>query len=176
VEIVEIRREFLDPDRLKQELEEIRQEALKNNMILFYSVNEDFFVEGNVNPDLSIFLKEAKVLGAERVKFNFGIAPTKYSKELTNKVSEIDKESIKINIENNQVASSCNINDMRNFFEFSSKENFSFNFCFDLANWAWTGTSLTEAVDKIGKYADYIHLKNYHLVNEKLIVTSLCRG
>jgi len=173
---VEIRREFLNETNLPSELKEIKLAAKKNNLTLFYSINDEFFKQGKFNQQINNYVEEAELLGAERIKLNFGSEPNYDSSDLHKELDKLGQNPIKINIENNQTKEHCNLQEIVTFFEFCYQQNYRFKFCFDLANWAWTGTLVADAVRELSSYTDYVHLKNYTVENDQLIVTSLNRG
>lgn len=176
VEVLEIRREFLNEKYLLTELTELKMEAEKQNVTLFYSVNDELFQIEGLNPQIKDYVKEALLLNAERIKFNFGYYQTELSIEEINVLTELTANSPKINIENNQTVEHCNLVNMEKFLIECKTNQIPINFCFDLANWLWTGTEVQHAIDKLKDYTDYVHLKNYKNEGIELVVTSLAGG
>lgn len=173
---MEIRREFLDEAHLRNELRELEIAAKKQHITLFYSVNDEIFKENKLNPKLTEYVEEALLLGSERIKFNFGSYSNEFTSELAKYLKQLEAWPLKINNENNQTEEHCDLQSIIVFFDFCQTHDIKFNFCFDLANWLCTRTSIEEAISSLASYTDYVHLKNYKYKDGELVVTSLERG
>ena len=134
------------------------------------------FQAGRLNQKLDDYLNEAVLLGAKRIKFNFGSLPDKLTETCLVDLKRLTKFPLKINVENNQTREHCHLEDIKHFFDFCQQRALEIGFCFDLANWLWTGTSVTEAINRLAPYTDYIHLKNYRDEAGELVVTNLAAG
>ncbi|MFQ7236645.1 MAG: sugar phosphate isomerase, partial [Enterococcus hulanensis] len=64
---VEIRREYFK--NIEEELPVIESEAKRLNMQLFYSVPDEVYISGEINPKLEQYLVEAKRMGVKHIKW-----------------------------------------------------------------------------------------------------------
>ena len=170
----EVRREFLkDIDR---ELLLIKQAADKYAVALFYSVNEDFLVDGKVNSELTQLLDEAKVLSAPFVKMNTGSARDVSHESLDDLALHLQQSDIGIRLENNQDPDNATITNCQAVMALIAEANLPISFVFDTANWAFLDQDLNEAVRVFEPVTSYLHVKNYQLKEGQKEVASFFAG
>jgi len=170
---VEIRNEFLAGN--VEELHQIRDEAQKNKLNVYYSVNDSLFINQGINRKLTQYIAEMHELGADHLKLNFGQV-SEFNDELVSKLSEYLDGSFELNVENNQTASESKLIDIAKFFKVVQNLKIDIGFCFDSANWYWTGSTPEEAAVQLASVTRYLHLKNKRGSDEKLSVTPLIEG
>jgi len=170
---VEIRNEFLSGN--DSELVQIRDEAKHQQLEVYYSVNAPLFVQREINPRFGQYIAEMHQLGASHLKLNFG----EYPKDEMLILSDLGKYldgSFEFNVENNQTPSESKLKDIVNFFTAIDHSNVDVGFCFDTANWYWTGNTPEEAAKLLSKSTRYLHLKNKMGEAGSLQVTPLVQG
>lgn len=155
---IEIRREYASQSF--QEMKALNKMRLGKRLTLFYSVPDNLFVNGAINPELIQYIGEAQKMGVSYVKLTLGDFDN-YSGNLFEDLSSIVPESIQINIENDQTISNSSIHSLVSFFNSSEKSGAHIGFVNDLGNWAFTGQDEQEASIQLLKYTNYVHLKSY---------------
>lgn len=170
----EVRREFLKD--INRELPLIKQAADKYAVTLFYSVNENFLVDGKVNSELTQLLDEAKVLSAPFIKMNTGSARGVSQESLEDLALHLQQSDIGIRLENNQDPDNATIANCQAVMGLIAEANLPITFVFDTANWAFLDQDLSEAVKVFEPVTSYLHVKNYQLREERKEVTSFFDG
>ncbi|MGT2929072.1 sugar phosphate isomerase/epimerase family protein [Streptococcus dentasini] len=160
----EVRREFIN-DR-KTELSGLKKKADSYGISLFYSVNEDLFVNSKVNPLLPVLFEEARVLAAPFIKLNTGDSQEVTDQELK-KLSAFPLDEIGIRVENNQTPCHASLANCQHTMNMIGAAALPISFVFDTGNWAWVHESIEEAKEALASVTTYLHCKNYKLVNNK---------
>lgn len=162
----EIRREFLINGI--EELQTIKAQADQHHMQLFYSINEDLMVNHQLNPLLSTFIEEAKLLQVPFIKLNIGDA-SQITIEALKPLAYVD---VDIRVENNQTLGHANIINCQKMMQLCHAAQLPITFVFDTANWVFVGDDIQQAVDVLAQDTRYLHCKNYRLINQAPQVTS----
>ena len=170
---VEIRSEFLQ-EGLK-EIREIRQAAERCGLKLYYSVNDAIFLDGQINEKIQGYLQQASDMQAVHVKFNLG-GFKKYQGSLKQDLKPFLSTAIEVHVENNQTKAQSALDDFLAFFQDAKANDVPITFCFDIANWYWTGVLPEDAAKKLAVSTAYLHLKNKISTNEGLKTVPLLEG
>lgn len=172
---VEIREEFLKEK--KEELKEIKELAKEYNFHLIYSVPAHLFV--NKTLPMAIieqYINEAMCIDAKMIKFSLG----EFDKNNLNLVIQLKKllaqYNIQITIENDQTELSGKVVNLIEFFEWCNKYELNIKGTFDIGNWYWVGENPIDNAKKIGRFINYIHLKDVILENFGPKTVSLSKG
>ena len=128
---VEIRREYFKD--IKKEISVIQSEAERLDLKLFYSVPDEVYVNGELNPKLQQYLNELKAL------VDSGVA---------------------ISIENDQTQTSGTISAINTFMNAIKKTDLSIGYVYDLGNWRFVGEDEIKAAESLKDYVRYIHVKD----------------
>lgn len=169
---IEVRREYFR--ELKSELLDIKKIVDKSNIKLFYSVPEEVFVMGEINPHLTDYLLEAKEMGAHHIKFNIGDFEN-YHGKLT-KLKKLTESGINVRIENDQTEISGKIKAIDEFMKAVTHEGIEISYVYDLGNWRFVGEDEREAAQKLTKYVTYIHVKDVENLSGKPVAAALDQG
>ncbi|MBV7390830.1 MULTISPECIES: sugar phosphate isomerase/epimerase family protein [Enterococcus] len=161
---VEVRREYFND--LAIELPEVKKVAAENNVELFYSVPDEVFVDGKINPKLSGYLKEAEDTGIKHIKWNIGDFTEESSLE---ELHMLTGSPVAINIENDQTLTSGTIEAIETFMKAICKADINVGYVYDLGNWRFVGEGLDEkeAAEKLKDYVRYIHVKDVSYLDDK---------
>lgn len=170
---VEIRREFLT--EIAKDLSAIKQKADKLDLELYYSVNEDLFVNGKVNPKLPKLFEELDSLDAPFIKLNTGSAEG-ISASTWDELKQITATSKPIKVENNQDPVNARIVNCKKIMAEIVGHNLPISFVFDTANWVFVGDEVSDAFTELGRYTSYLHCKNYTYKGSDLTLTTLFNG
>lgn len=153
---VEVRRELFTD--FSKEAEEIKKEAEKLNLEIFYSIPEGLFVNNEFNPDFETYLKEIKLLGATHGKWNLGIFAD-YKGNLFAELDKFDTEGIELNVENDQSETGGLLPSVKTFGErFLGTDKIGL--VYDIGNWAIKGYDPVDAAETLKEWVRYIHLKD----------------
>ncbi|MGX7024617.1 sugar phosphate isomerase/epimerase family protein [Vagococcus hydrophili] len=169
---IEVRREYFRD--IKSELLEINQLVKNHNLELFYSVPEEVFVEGNINPKLTEYLLEAKEMGARHIKWNIGDF-----KNFTGDLNELEKLTgmgINVTIENDQTEISGKIQSIQEFMKAVTNKKLDIGYVYDLGNWRFVEEDERKAAQKLKEYVTYIHVKDVDMTTGKPVVAGLDQG
>lgn len=165
----EVRREFIGDKTA--ELPQLKQKADSCGISLFYSINEDLFVNGKINPLLPVLFEEARTLAAPFIKLNTGDSRGVTSQELK-KLSDFPLDEIGIRVENNQTPLHASLANCQHTMNLIKAADLPISFVFDTGNWAWVHESVEQAKDALASVTTYLHCKNYKLVNHKPQISS----
>ncbi|HAT55271.1 MAG TPA: hypothetical protein DCW31_08570, partial [Lactobacillus sp.] len=166
----EIRSEFLSAD--PAELDEIKQIADKEQMSIFYSVNDLLYRNGQLNVNLNKYIRQMHRMGSTNIKLNLG----KLSFLDSNGLADLLDGSFTLRIENNQTVSESDLDTLTRFFKLLEGAAIPHvRFCFDIANWSWLAATANEAVSALKDDTDYVHLKNEAIVDQRRQVTHSLR-
>lgn len=170
---IEIRRELLTD--IRTELQDIRHQADKLHLELFYSINEDLFVDGLINSQLNVFYEESNILKAPFIKMNTGSAKN-ISATTWNTLKETIKEFKPIKVENNQDTQNARILNCLEIMKECKDRAIPIDFVFDTANWSFVDEETEKAITSLETYTDYLHCKNYKKMEKELFLTTLFEG
>jgi sugar phosphate isomerase/epimerase len=156
---VEIRRELLSSHY--QELGKIRTAISKYGLFTIYSAPIELWDQNHdVNQtDLNIVMQEAVELGAKWVKVSLG-----HYKEAASNVRELSPilkryQNIQLLVENDQTFYGGNISHLSSFFESAAEHQIPIKMTFDSGNWQYSGQDFETALQQLGPYVMYLHLK-----------------
>lgn len=160
---IEIRRELFPRGNLP--LAKLREGIQREKLQSVYSAPTGLWLENgelNYTPVKGI-IEEALELGAQLIKTSLGYYQPHLSKlaelnELLNGL-EIEKQGLKLTVENDQTPQGGSIQTLKYFFEDCQVQNIPVGMTFDIGNWEWTGEDATEAAITLGQYVIYLHLK-----------------
>ena len=171
---IEIRSELLR--KPEQECLQIGELARHCAIETYYSVNDAMIQGAQLNPQMEKYFKEVALLGATHIKFNVGDVST-YQGDLKRDLRAAGSfDACEINVENNQSLEDSRLENVEHFFSLVSKSGADVGFCFDLANWYWTGSDPAQAAESLAAVTRYIHLKSKVEKEGKKRVTSLAEG
>lgn len=174
---VEIRRELLsDHDASLVSL----QHMLKQHHLytIFSAPVELWREDGTLNEEeIQEVVSEAIQLDASVLKLPLG----HFQDELSDMRSlqellETFPAHLKLLVENDQTQYGGRIQPLCTFFENASSQGIPVRMTFDVGNWKYTGEVVYEAVEKLGEYVEYIHLKHVERQNGELITLPLSVG
>lgn len=173
VKAVEIRREYIKD--FNTELNEIYKMAQKYGVEVFYSVPDEVFVNGQVNPKLKSYLEEGNKLGLFAIKFNTGDY-SDFKGDLEKELQFLNDSKIQVNIENDQTEVSGHIKPIKTFLEAAAANNVDIKYVYDLGNWRYVKEDEFEAIKQLGQYVRYIHLKDITYADGEPQVVPLSDG
>lgn len=152
---VEIRREYFKD--IKKEIPVIQSEAERLDLKLFYSVPDEVYVNGELNPKLQQYLIEAKQMNVQHIKWNIG----DFNGELHEKeLKTLVDSGVAISIENDQTQTSGTISAINTFMNAIKNTDLSIGYVYDLGNWRFVGEDEIKAAELLKDYVRYIHVKD----------------
>ncbi|MGO2083044.1 sugar phosphate isomerase/epimerase family protein [Vagococcus sp.] len=152
---VELRREYFKD--ISQEISVIKEIAKTEKIELFYSVPDEIFIEGKLNPKLKAYLKEAEEMGVSHIKWNIGDFTTESS---VDELGDLITKNIEINVENDQTKTSGTSQAISDFMKVINKKGLDIGYVYDLGNWRFVGEDELMAAKKLKEFVRYIHLKD----------------
>ncbi|SFH55194.1 Sugar phosphate isomerase/epimerase [Pisciglobus halotolerans] len=169
---IEVRREYFKD--LASERADIKKLAEEYELELFYSVPDEVFVDGNVNPKLGDYLSEAKQMNIKHIKWNIG--DFAHFKGDVTELKSLTEQGIAINIENDQTQTSGTISAIDTFMRAVKEAGVNIGYVYDLGNWRFVGENEKEAAEQLGKYVRYIHVKDVTYQDNKPQAAGLDHG
>jgi len=157
---IELRREYGDGSL--NELKKLNEIRLKNQLVLFYSVPDNLFVNGRINPEFIKYVSEAKILGVSYIKMTLGDYSTSDGFKPSDLLDFLPM-GINLNIENDQTKENTNSDKLIDFFDKFKNSKRRVGFVNDLGNWIFVQRDAYEETKKLAKYTRFIHIKNYVL-------------
>lgn len=152
---VEIRREYFKD--IQKEIPVIQSEAERLELKLFYSVPDEVYVNGEINPKLQQYLIEAKQMGVQHIKWNIG----DFNGELhENELKALVDSKVAISIENDQTQTSGTISAINTFMKAVKVAGLPIGYVYDLGNWRFVGEDEIKAAELLKDYVRYIHVKD----------------
>ncbi len=156
---VEIRREFLR--NLTEELLETKTEAERFQMPLYYSVPSVLFESREINPALTTYFEEARMMGAIQVKVTLG----DYHDLQENHVESLahlfkQYPDIQLSIENDQSIEGGSAKALSDFIFVAHSHQLPIQLTFDTGNVLYIQELAEEAAVVLKDYVNYIHIKN----------------
>ena len=171
---VEIRREFLQD--VTHELSELKKEAQKLKMTLFYSVNDEVVKKQQVNPKLVDYIDELKQMNGKFIKFNVGNF-NDFQGDLSRALSPlIDSDNYEINVENNQILTHSKLSNIVRFMKEIERNQLDIGFVTDIANWCWINEDPEQAIKQLDFCTRYVHAKNFLTEDDGLLTQPLANG
>ncbi|GCF95013.1 hypothetical protein NRIC_29040 [Enterococcus florum] len=168
---VEIRREYFQD--IAKEIPEIKKVAKELQLELFYSVPDEVFVVGKLNPRLLTYLDEAEDMGVQHIKWNIG----DFNGELpVAELHQLTARGIEINIENDQTNVSGTIVAIKTFMEAIRRKQIDIGYVYDLGNWRFVGEDELNAAEALKEYVHYIHVKDVAYAKNQPQVAELDQG
>ena len=168
---VEIRREYFKD--IKKEIPLIKEEASRLNLTLFYSVPDEVYVAGNINPNLKEYIQEAKAMGVKQIKWNIG----DFKGELhTTELKALVDSGVGITIENDQTQTSGTIAAIKKYMTAVKTTDLGIGYVYDLGNWRFVGEDEIKAAEELAEYVHYIHVKDVRYENDQPQATGLDHG
>ena len=169
---LEIRREYFKD--IQKEAAEIKKLVDDHHLELFYSVPDEVFVNGEINPKLVDYLEEAKILGVKHIKWNIGDFAN--FKGNLSTLNQLTNKGIEINIENDQTQVSGKMKAIHEFMKAVQKEEVAIGYVYDLGNWRFVGEHEEEAAKLLAPFVTYIHVKDVEEVNHQKRAVKLDSG
>lgn len=174
IKTVEVRREYFKD--ISAETAAVKEINAKLGLKVFYSVPEKIFTDsGDLNPELSAYFAEAKVMGVSAVKMNIGNF-TGFTDATLAGLSQVLNSGIQLNVENDQTSQNGSSKNIINFLEAAQAKNLDIKFVFDLGNWRFVNENEQAVAKTISQYVRYIHVKNVTQANGKTAVVALDKG
>ncbi|BCA85214.1 hypothetical protein EsVE80_07370 [Enterococcus saigonensis] len=168
---VEIRREYFKD--ITKEIPLIKKEAERLQLELFYSVPDEVYINGEVNPKLKRYIDEANSMGVKQIKWNIG----DFTGELHLKEMKalVDK-GVAITIENDQTQTSGTIAAIKKYMTAVKATDLGIGYVYDLGNWRFVGQDEVKAAEELAEYVHYIHVKDVRYENDQPQATGLDHG
>ncbi|MGM0167001.1 hypothetical protein IGI39_001981 [Enterococcus sp. AZ135] len=168
---VELRREYFRD--INEEIPVIESEAKRLGLQLFYSVPDEVYVDGTVNPKLEHYLVEAKKMGVKHIKWNIG----DFDGELHIKqLKELLDEGVEISIENDQTQTSGTIKAIDTYMKAVKNAGLTIGYVYDLGNWRFVEEDEVTAAKLLKSYVHYIHVKDVRYENQQPQAAGLDHG
>lgn len=168
---IEIRREYFR--NVDTELQQIRELVNKFDLTLFYSVPDQLYIEGKLNPKLTTYLDESLFLGVTQIKWTIGDFDTELHQ---NELKALLKKGVKITVENDQTQESGRIATVESFMKQINTTSLPIGYVLDLGNFRFVGENEMDALDKLAPYVTYLHLKDVTYQNEQPLAIDLDSG
>ncbi|MGX6977971.1 sugar phosphate isomerase/epimerase family protein [Vagococcus elongatus] len=168
----EIRREYFED--MTKEIPMIKKLVDEFSLDLFYSVPDEVFVDGKINPKLKDYLIEADQLGVKHIKWNIGDF-AHFSGDI-NELKGLTQEGIAISVENDQTQTSGRIEPIDVFMGKVKENKISIGYVYDLGNWRFVGEDEHRAAELLNKYVTYIHVKDVKTIQGKPTAAGLGKG
>lgn len=168
---VEIRREYFKT--IEEELPLIKSEAERLQLQLFYSVPDEVYVAGELNPKLGEYVKEAKQMGVKHIKWNIGEFTGDLHKD---QLKELLSHGVEISIENDQTQTSGTISAITTYLEATKEAGVDIGYVYDLGNWRFVGEDEVAAAQLLKEFVRYIHVKDVCYEAEKPQAIGLDQG
>lgn len=170
---IEIRREYFRD--FNKEIPEVAQLAKEHNLTLYYSVPDEVFVDGQVNPKLQSYLDEGKQLGIKKIKWNTGDF-AHFDGDLAAALNPLIAQGIEVNIENDQTQTSGTLAPVEKFLAAIKAAHVDLGYVYDLGNWPFVGENPVAAAKALTQYVRYIHVKDDITTGEKPVTVPLDEG
>lgn len=152
---VEIRREYFKD--LEKEMPVIKAEAERLKLELFYSVPDEVYVDGKINPKLEDYLVEAKQMGVKQIKWNIGAFDGDLHED---ELKTLIESGVAITIENDQTQTSGTITAIQTYMKAVKASGLAIGYVYDLGNWRFVGEDEMKAAEELADYVQYIHMKD----------------
>lgn len=162
ISLAEVRREYIPNEA---ELITIGKEAERLHIDLCYSVPEKIMESDMPNPNLKVYLEEAKKMNVKNVKFNIGSLYRAGEKEIQELKDILKDYDMTFTIENDQTEENGSLQCTRKTLETIEKFQLPIGYTMDLGNWYWQKENPEQAfAELIGKISIF-HLKNIEFKN-----------
>lgn len=168
---VEIRREYFQ--NIDEEIPVIKSEAERLQMKLFYSVPDEVYVDGKINPKLGQYLTDAQQMGVKHIKWNTGDFNGDLHEE---ELKALLDKGVEISIENDQTQTSGTIKAIDSYMKAIKKAGVNIGYVYDLGNWRFVGEDELEAAELLKDYVHYIHVKDVRYEDKKPVAAGLDHG
>lgn len=168
---IEIRREYFRD--LDVELPQIKELAERFNLTLFYSVPDQIYQDGQLNPKLQMYLDEALFLGVTQIKWTIGAFDGELLKE---GLEALLKTGIAITVENDQTQESGTITAIEAFMKQVNASQLAIGYVFDLGNFRFVQENEQDALSLLEPYVTYLHLKDVAYQGTQPVATDLGNG
>lgn len=157
---IELRREY-NAGTLT-EISQLNTLRLQQRLVYFYSVPENLFVDGHVNPQLPLYVAEAQALGASYIKMTLGNFDQSTDFRPQDVLDWIPA-GIQLNLENDQTIANTDPDTLQRFFHSFDRTNRRVGFVNDLGNWIFTKRDTLVMSKQLLPFTRFVHLKNYVL-------------
>ncbi|MDM5334233.1 sugar phosphate isomerase/epimerase [Ureibacillus composti] len=160
---LEVRRELLKFEQA--ELSNLREALKSHSLACIYSTPIELWNEQFEFNEFEFFtaLMEAKLLGAQLVKFSLGHYDENQCDLESIKLAFEDEQfptQLKITIENTQKQPAGDLEKILTFLMKCDEANIPIKFTFDIGNWVWNKIDPDEAASKLKDYVEYVHIKD----------------
>lgn len=170
---IEIRREYFR--NITEEIPAVAQLARDHGVTLYYSVPDEVFVDGAVNPKLQGYLDEGKQLGIKKIKWNTGDF-VHFTGDLAAALNPLINQGIEINIENDQTQTSGTLAPITAFLTAVKAARVDLGYVYDLGNWPFVGADPVAAAHALAPFVRYIHVKDDVTTGVKPVTVPLDEG
>lgn len=168
---VEIRREYFKD--LTKEIPVIKSEAERLKLELFYSVPDEVYVAGKINPKLEDYLSEAQQMGVKHIKWNIGAFEGNLHED---ELKALIESGVAITVENDQTQTSGTITAIETYMKAVEAAGLAIGYVYDLGNWRFVGEDEMKAAEKLTDYVQYIHMKDVGYENGQPKAAGLDHG
>lgn len=156
---IEVRREYIND--FESELKDIRQQAEKYGMNVFYSVPKVLYRENKLlKQELEKYLNEAKIMGCKNIKLNIGDFKHINCEDANIIRNLCDMYGVHITVENDQTIENGSCDKIYRFLSIMKELNSNITFTFDIGNWIFQNEDSFENAKVLRTFVTYIHLKD----------------
>lgn len=174
IDYVEIRREYLTQG--VEELKKIAAVAKKEQVMLYYSVPDEAFINSKVNPKLEEYFKEAAFLNAFQMKVTLGDLD-KLTKQMAEQLNDyLHRFTTKLTIENDQSMERGSAKRLKAFMEEAEGFGLTLGLTFDVANFVYFAENPIESAKVLKPNVQYVHIKNVLKQDGKFVATDMGSG
>lgn len=157
IDNIQVRGEFFKDDK-DQELEEIKKICHENNWGLYYSVPEELFNDGVINPSIDKNLEMAQKNNLKYLKYFIGDVEEVKSEDITNLDQKLVNYGVELTLENLS-------NDSGRLEKVQAglkavKNSKNIGYTYDAGNWYWVNENPSVAFNKLKDQITNYHLKD----------------
>jgi sugar phosphate isomerase/epimerase len=157
------------------ELDAIGHAAVDAGLQLVYSSPDGLWTDaGNLDLEaLGHGLKNARRLGAPRLKMAIGGYGIRSVDSLSLLRDLLDKTPVELVIENDQTTSAGSLSAVRTFFDDAARLGLSLGMTFDMGNWHWQGECPVLAAQTCAPRVSYVHCKGVQRQPQRWVAVPL---
>lgn len=158
IDNIQVRGEFFKDETKDTELEEIKKLCQGNNWGLYYSVPEQFFINGTVSKSLKDNVEMAKKHNLPHLKYFIGDVSEVDPKEIANAALLLKETNVDLTLENlsNETGHLSTV--LKGLKAVANYNNIGFTY--DAGNWYWVDEKPETAFAKLSDQITNYHLKD----------------
>lgn len=158
IDNIQVRGEFFKDATKDAELEDIKRLCQKEEWGLYYSVPEQFFIDGHINPSLKENIEMAKKHDLKHLKYFVGDVANVSSEEISQAAKMLKDAGVDLTLENlsNETGHMKTVEKGLD----AVKQFDNIGFTYDAGNWYWVDEKPEEAFSKLKERITNYHLKD----------------